>query len=269
MQQPPPLPKRVPDVRMPGERSWFVGISGWLPAEKPTFDKGRASTFTDPSHIQLQGSPKVTEQGEFGLAVGAHNTLRFAAFQTQAAGDFTTPVEITVAGQVYPATTYVSNSYRLRNFKLSYEYLTWPFPVESRRFRLKTLYQVHYTQVRNIFNAPNLPTTDSAGNALLDSNGQPLNYAAANTHAFFSPALGLGVSKYMSRNFRLEANATGFAIPHHTTLWDADVSANLRAGHLELRLGAKAFHYKTSTQADYYTRNTMASVFVGIRWCAD
>jgi hypothetical protein len=269
MQQPPPLPKKVPDIRMPGERSWFVGIFGWLPDEKPTFDKGRASTFTDPSKITLQGTPKVTEGGEFGLAIGAHNTLRFAAFQTQAAGDFTTPVEIIDAGVTYPAATYVSTSYRLRNFKLSYEYLTWPFPVESRRFRLKTLYQVHYTQVRNIVNAPNLPIVDSADNPLLDSTGQPLNYAATNTHGFFSPAFGLGVTKYVSRNFRLEANATGFTIPHHTTIWDTDVSANFRAGHLELRLGAKAFHYKTSTQADYYTRNTMASVFVGVRWCAD
>ena len=35
--------------------------------------------------------------------------------------------------QAYAAGTYVSTNYRLQNFKLSFDYLTWPFPVESRR----------------------------------------------------------------------------------------------------------------------------------------
>jgi hypothetical protein len=49
-------------------------------------------------------------------------------------------------------------------------------------------------------------------------------------------------------------------------VWDADTSANLRYGHIELRVGAKGFHFKTSTKADFYDHGTAASAFVGVRW---
>ena len=42
----------------------------------------------------------------------------------------------------------------LSNYKISYEYLTWPYPVEARHFRLKTLYQVQYVVDEGIFDAP-------------------------------------------------------------------------------------------------------------------
>ena len=78
--------------------------------------------------------------------------------------------------------------------------------------------------------------------------------------------LGVGVAYYLSPHFRVEANGSGFAIPHHSSIWDADASANYRYGHFELRVGGKAFHYKTSTGSDFFMHNTMGSAFVGLRW---
>ena len=41
----------------------------------------------------MQGTPKFADGGEFGMAVGLHNMLRFSYFQSRASGDYTTPVD--------------------------------------------------------------------------------------------------------------------------------------------------------------------------------
>ena len=78
---------------------------------------------------------------------------------------------------------------------------------------------------------------------------------------------GLGTYYYPSRHFRFEANGSGFGFPHRYTIWDADTSLNMRVvGHLEFRIGARAFAFKTSTRAEYYMKGTFASAFFGLRW---
>ena len=262
----PELPK-YPDVRLPGEYGFYIGIDGWLPTQQPIFNKGRNAGYTDSSYIVMQGKPKLADGAEFGLAVGLHNMLKFSYFQSRASGDFTAPVDTVVwNGQVYTEGTLVSTDYLVQNLKLSFEYLTWPYPVESRRFRLKTLWQVQYTSVRAGFDAPQLPLFDSSGNPLIDSAGNPISYAASSSKWFILPTLGLSATEYLTRNIRFEASADGFTIPHHSTLYEGETTLNFRMSHFEVRGGAKLFHYKTSTSQDFYMKGTMAGVFFGVRW---
>ncbi len=262
----PALPK-YPDVRLPGEYGFYLGFNGWLPQEQPTFNKGRNSGIVNNSYIVMQGKPSFAEGAEFGVAAGLHNMVRVSFFESRASGDYTTPVDTTVfGGQTYIAGTLVSTDYKLQNVKLSFDYLTWPYPVESRRFRLKTLWQVQYTSVRAGFDAPLLPLTDSSGNPLIDANGNPISYAATESKWFIIPTLGLSATEYFTRNIRFEASADGFAIPHHSTLYEGESTINLRVSHFEVRGGAKLFHYKTSPGQDFYMKGTLASVFFGIRW---
>jgi hypothetical protein len=269
VEQPPPPPPKRPDIRMPGETGWFAGAGAWFPTQQPIFDKGRASYFANPSRLDFQGKPNLAEGAEFGFAVGAHNSIHVSYFQTQASGDFTTPNDITVLNQTYSAGTLVSTNYRLQNLKISFDYLTWPFPVESRRFRLRTLWQVQYLNMKTGFDAPLLPLFDANGNPITDSSGNAVNYAAAHSYWFVLPSLGLGATEYVSRNVRIEAEASGFTIPHHTTIWDADASANFRMGKVELGVGGRAFHFKTSTQQDFYSRATLFAPFVRLRWYSE
>ncbi len=264
-QPPPPIPK-VPDIRQPGETGWWIGVSAWFPPQTPTIDKGKGAAFSQPSLTKLQGKPKIAQGADVGLALGLHNALRLSYFESRAAGNFINNVDKVLWGHAYPAGGYVSTNYRMQNLKLSFEYLTWPYPVESRKFRLKTLWQVQYTSVRTVFDLPLLPLVDSTGAPLVDSTGNQLSYAGQGTRAFVYPTFGLAPSYYITRNFRIEANASGFGIPHHAAIWDADASANFRFGHFELKVGAKAFHFKTSPQAEFYLWNTMASGVVGLRW---
>jgi hypothetical protein len=266
---PPPLPK-IPDIRQPGEKGWWVGLSMWFPTEHPTLDKGHAADWTDPSKTTFQGTPKHAEGADFGLALGLHNSLRFSYFQTRAAGNFTTAGYDRIFSQEYNPGDVVSTNYRIQSGKISFDYLTWPYPVETRKFRLRTLWGVSYTGIRTSFNAPLKPLFDSSGNSLIDPNtGNAVDYTTSGSRWVLLPALGIGTAYHPSRNFRFEANASGFAVPHHSTVWDADATANIRFGHWELRLGGKAFHFKTSTKSDFFMKGTLAAPFVGLRWYSD
>ncbi len=265
VEAPPELPK-YPDVRLPGEYGMWIGVQGWIPQSQPTFDKGHNSAITTSSLVTMQGTPKLAEGAEVGIALGLHNALRVSYFTTRASGNFTNSQELTLWGQDYPTGTLMSTDYKVTDLKLSFDYLTWPYPVESRRFRLKTLWQVHYVSVRSGFDAPQLPTTDSQGNPLIDANGNPITYMASGTRWYFTPAFGIGATKYISHNVRFDVEAAGFTIPHHTTTWDADAYLNFRIGPFEVGAGGRAFHFKTSTDGPYYLRGTLYSPAVQVRW---
>ncbi|HUK18872.1 MAG TPA: hypothetical protein VLW65_20775 [Bryobacteraceae bacterium] len=268
IQAPPELPK-YPDVRMPGEYGFWIGLGAGIPQGQPVFNVGRNSGVTTSSLVTMQGTPKMAESADFGVALGLHNALRFSYFTTRSAGDFTNPQDLTLWYQPYSSGNLISTNYQLTDLKLSFDYLTWPYPVESRRFRLKTLWQVQYVSVKSGFDAPLLPTTDINGNPLVDVNGNPITYMASGTRWYITPTLGLGTTYFLTRNVRLEAEATGFTIPHHTTTWDVDASVNFRLGHFELGAGARGFHFKTSTDGPYYLRGTLYSPVVQIRWFSE
>jgi hypothetical protein len=264
--EPPPPPPKVPDVRRPGESGWYFGLSGWFPTQKPIFDRGNLATFTGVSHMQMQGKPKFAEGVELGFAAGLHNSVRLVYTDFRAAGDFTTPNDVVAWAELYTAGTYISTNYHVQNIKLSYEYLTWPYPVGSRKFRLKTLWQVQFTQVNSVFDSP-LLYFDSSGNPITDSSGNLVNLSAGRSRRIISPMFGLGAYYYPSRHFRFEANGSGFGFPHRYTIADVDASLNYRIiGHLELRVGGRAFEFKTSTHAEYFLKGTFAAAFFGLRW---
>ena len=268
MPTPPPPPPKVPDVRRPGESGFWIGVQAWFPKQQPYINGGAQwiPVTNSTTRFTLQGKPKDAASVEAGMAVGLHNTLKFSFTDFRAAGDFTTPVELTVFSQTYSGGTYVSTNYHVQNAKLSFEYLTWPFPVGSRKIRLKTLWQAQFTQVATVFDSP-LNYFDSNGNISLDSSGQPVNLSAAATKRIVSPEFGLGLSYYPSRHVRIEVEGSGFGLPHHYTIWDGDVALSYRVmNHFEIRAGARGFGFKTSTNSDYYISGRYVSGFVGVRW---
>ena len=259
----PPPPPKIIDVRMPGEAGYFIGFSGWLPMGSSWVDKGHLSTFTDPSKLQLAGKSKGAEGLEIGIAAGLHNSIRVTYFQSKISGSTQSPsTETVVFSQVYEPGNTLSTNAKMSVAKVSYEYLTWPFPVERRHFRFKTLYQVQYVQMKSIYDAPILSATPSTA-------GVFTSYATNGAKSFFSPTLGVGVHQYASKNLRFEANASGFMLPHRLQIWDVDGTVAYRKGSIELRAGVKAFHFRTSPNADYYYRATVGGVLVGLRWYSD
>lgn len=265
--QPPPLPVKVPDVRRPGESGYWIGLVGWFPTQHPFVNGGAQATFTGNGYIQFQGKPRYAGTIEVGAAAGLHNTLKFSYTEFQASGNFTANTALVAWGKAYIVDTYMATQYHVQAYKISYEFLTWPYPVGSRKFRLKTLWQAQYINMSSSFDSP-LDYYNSNGNLIIDpSTQEPIDLTAHGTRHIIAPAFGIGLSYYPSRHLRLEANGSGFGFPHRYAFWGADADVALRvSSHFEVRAGGVAFAFKTSTNSDYYLKGTWASAFVGVRW---
>ncbi|MEO8372536.1 MAG: hypothetical protein ABI806_25340 [Candidatus Solibacter sp.] len=258
----PPAPPKVTDVRMPGEAGWFIGLTGWLPTGSIYMEKGTDVSFTASSRLKMQGRSKNSFGLDFGVAAGLHNSLRFSYFYSKKSGSTILANDIVAFSQPYSKGDEVSTNTVLSNYKISYEYLTWPYPVEARHFRLKTLYQVQYVVMKGVFDAPIKSATP-------DVNGTLTDYSTRGTKSLITPALGLGVHQYATRNFRFEANASGFGLPGHWYLIDADAVIAYRVAKIEVRAGGKALVFRTTTGSDYFYRGAQAGLFVGVRWYSD
>jgi hypothetical protein len=83
------------------------------------------------------------------------------------------------------------------------------------------------------------------------------------------PTFGLAGEYHLTRNLELEANGSGFTIPHHDTIADAEGSINYRLGSVELVAAEKFYHFKTSTQNTEYFKTTLSGIYAAVRWYPD
>jgi hypothetical protein len=232
---------------------------GWLSTSKPLLRGGSLDTNTYPSTVQFPQRRPISPGILLSIPAGKYNTLRISYFQTQRSSNVTADQNLTVYSVNYAPGDVLATGYKLQNAKVTWDYLSLPFPPAGRNFRLKTLWGVQYTTVHTTIDAP-LKTVVN------DSSGNPIPNNGAGTRWLILPSLGLGIEHSVGKAFRVEAQASGFVIPYHAVIWDAEAAAAIRARHLEILLGYKAFHFKTSPKQAEYVTSTMYGPYVGIRW---
>jgi hypothetical protein len=250
--QPPPQPPPVPEVPRQDENTISLEVDGWAPTGHPVFNNGLQTTNNPgtSSYAPLGGKTKFNFGGVARVPAGKHNTIRVTYFQTGTDSAYTAPASTNLWGTGLNQGDYIDTNYRLKSVNVSFDFLTWPYPPVRRRFRLKTLWQAQYVSVESGFTAPLSTASPDTGSG---------------SKSIILPALGLGVSYYLSDNVRLEADASGFDIPHHDAVANADADLAYKFGHLELRAGARLFYFKTSPQADFYMKGRLDGAFVGLR----
>ena len=69
-----------------------------------------------------------------------------------------------------------------------------------------------------------------------------------------------------SPHVRFNLEASGFSIPHHSTIWDGAASLSYHPGRYELTIGEKIFHFSTSAQKDQYFKATLLGPYVALSW---
>jgi len=249
--QPPPLPPKVPEVLRQEEGDASLDGFAWLPIGHPSFNKGQATTSTEASNAAFQGQAKLAWGGNIRIPAGAHSAVRLSYFDTHTSGNFIAGTDLNLWGSGYNAGDLITTTYRLRSFGLSYDFLTWPYPAQNRRFRLKTLWQFQYASVKSTFDAPLSANPPGPG---------------MGSKSIYLPGLGLGVTEYLSNKVRVEALASGFAIPSHAALANAEASIAYKVGRVEVRAGGKVFYFKTSPQAEFYLKGLLAGGFAGLRF---
>ncbi len=214
---------------------------------------------SDLSTLRRLRSARLRSSPVFRL--GKHNTVRVSYFRTQGEGNTIATQPLIIYGTSFLNGDYLSTSYTLQNAKLSLDYLSLPFPLKGSKLRLKTLWEVQATWIRNTIDAPlRYGETDASGN-LITTTGVGTNW-------FIYPTFGLGIDYLASKNFRFEASsrASGFILPHLSTIWDTEATLNYRFGALEILAGEKDFHFKTAPKHVEFIQETLTGLFVGLRW---
>jgi len=240
-----------------------VKLFYWSTHTHPAMFTGKGADFNVDSTTNFPTKTKPAPGVELSFPAGKNNTIRLSYFRSQGNGN-------TVAGEppfgkgevIWGANFFagdkLSNSFTMQNAKISLDYLSWPFPLNNRRFRIKTLWEAQYTTIRTGVSAPLAPTEDGSGNAI-QTSGTGSNW-------FIWPTFGLGVEIMATKHFRFEAKGSGFGIPHRAAIWDTDAFFAYKSGKFEFDFGGKAFHFKTSPKRTEYLRATMVGAYVGIRW---
>jgi hypothetical protein len=236
-----------------------VTLYGWETTGNPFMGTGHGNGNTVPSRIDTLGRSRPGAGAVVSLPISKNDTIRISYFRMKGDGDTVTPVALNVYGTAYDAGTYLASAYKLQNVKISLDYLSWPFPVKDSRFHFKTLWEVQYTSIASVINAPYLNGTTS-------DTGTAVNAIASGSDWFIYPSLGVGFDYLASKNFYIEARASGFAFPHRSTIWDTEFSANYRIGKFALEAGGKVFHFKTSPERVEFLGGTFPGVYVGLRW---
>jgi hypothetical protein len=257
-QQPASAPSGSLERPSTGDAQVSLELSYWLTRGTPNLRGGAGDTNLFPGNLNYPGTSKATPGIVLRFPAGRENTLRFSYFRTQGDGSSVEGNTVALFGTSYAPGDYLATRYKVQDAKISWDYLSFPFPVDPARFRLKTLWGVEYTSIQTSIDAP-------LKVAAVDSTGAPISNTATGTRWFIYPSLGLGIEKALGR-IRFEGSASGFAFPHRSVVWDAEGSAVYRMGRFELVAGLKAFHFKTSPQKDQYLYATLSGAYVGMRW---
>jgi hypothetical protein len=99
-----------------------------------------------------------------------------------------------------------------------------------------------------------------------DANGNVNTNTASGTKTLFYPTIGIGLGSEFGHHFRWEIKGSGFGLPHRGNIWDAQGTIAFRVGPVEILGGEKAYHFKTSPQAEQYFEQTLEGAFVGVRY---
>ena len=261
----PAAPAHVtPSQQPPPQEPYIIEDGGlsiepiyWLNRAQPSLYGGAAATGF--GNLAYPGNANPSLGGELSMPAGHSNTLRLTYFRAQGNANTTETQSPTIFGESYVPGDYLASNYTLQSAKLSWDYLSYTWYKKSGKIRLKTLYEVQFDTISTTISAPfKPPTTDSSGNTDY--------YIANGSKNLIYPTLGLEFEERLGHHFRWEAKGSGFGVPHHGDIWDAQADIAVRVGQVEILAGEKAYHFKTSTQADEYFTDTLSGAYVGLRY---
>ena len=248
--QPTP-PKPAPNQeRDTGGDAFSIEPIFWLTRNSPTLHKGQSSTATEPGNIDTLGKSKYGDGALITIPTGHENSLQFSYNRVQGRANTTASQDLTFFGNLFPSGDILSTRYTLQNIKVSWNYLTYPYPSSGAKLRIKTLWEVQYTTIKTNIDAPQDTTaTFTQG-----------------TKSVILPTLGLGLEYHAGRHVRLEVKVSGFGIPGHSIIGDGEASMVFRTGRIETLLGGKAYYFKTSPKGDQFYSELLYGPYIGIRY---
>lgn len=255
VQLPPSAPESSQPSTMPPQHDtegdyFSIEPMYWLTKRAPVMAAGKGNSFTAPGGLDFPGHSKYGLGATITIPTSRENSLQFTYFRIKGQGNSTLPDTVNFFGNEFSKGDILASGYTVNVLKLSWNYLTWPYPSKGAKFRVKTLWEMQYAQLSGSFDAP----ADTTAISTFGSKRVIL------------PTLGLGAEYHVSRYFYLNLKASGFGILHHADIVDGEADAVLHLGRIEAMIGDRYYHFKTSPQSDEYFSYTLTGPFVGLRY---
>ena len=253
VQLPPAVPPQTPtppQERDTGGDGFSIMLNYWVNDDQPVMRGGGSDYTLLPGDVHFTGAKKYSYGGVITVPTSRENSLEFTYMRKQGFGTDVIGLTSNFFGNSFTAGDAVLTRYTLQTMKLSWNYLTYPYPSNGAKFRVKTLYEIQYVSIGTTFDAPADPdAVPTSGNK-----------------SVILPTFGVGLEYHPSKHVRLEMKASAFGIPHHADIWDVQAAVVLRYGKVELMLSEKGYHYKSGPYGDQYFTQTILGPFVGVRY---
>ena len=227
-----------------------VGFYDWLPSGGPALRAGALAVLPPPHDLTLPKKPSRAYGVTLTFPAKGSTRLELSYLTINDRGNAPAPTDLGFFGGTIVKGEPLAMDYSLRHLKLSWNYLTYPNPPQDAKFRIKTLWEVHFLQVN-----PTVVATVTAPD-------QPLG----ETQRIVLPAAGLGIEYVPSLHFRMEVRGSGMGFPSRSSIGDAEGTVVGRIGSLEIFAGGKLLYFRTSPKKETYVRGLLWGPVGGVRW---
>ena len=247
-QTPQPQPVAAPEENI--ENMTSIGLYTWRPDGGPQLIGGALSPNPPAQSLVFPTKPSQANGIIATVRAKGESRVEISYFDVKDSGTSIASRNLSIFGSNIVAGDVLALDYHLRNLKVSWNYLTYPVPHLDSKFRFKTFWEFHYTQIRPVIAFPlkaDPPVTAQ--------------------QRIFYPAGGIGFEYIPSpKHFRIEARGSAFGLPNRAVIWDGEGSMVGRFGPIEIFAGEKAYHFRTSPGKDIYMEGTLWGPYGGLRW---
>lgn len=229
-----------------------LGVFFWMPQGRPGFRAGPLVPDPLTGRLNLTDNPYRANGAILTFPTGGFNRMEISYWRVNDSGDVRAPNRLAIFGANIANNELLNTKYKLTNLRVAWNYLTYPVPPYDEKLRIKTFWEIQYTQMSPTIYFPEARNSPA-----------PINPK----QNVFYPGFGLGLEYVASRAFRLEARGSGMAFPGRSGYYDLEASAVGRIRKVEIYAGVKAFHFHTSPKKEItYTTGTLWGPMAGIRW---
>jgi hypothetical protein len=228
-----------------------IGVFYWRPDQgRLGFYPGKFTTTTVSQRLDLPEARRATGI-LITLPTGGSNRLEIGYWSSSASGS----TRVTRPLNIYAANVrtgeLVASEYKLANFRVSWNYLTYPVPAFDAKLRIKTFWEVQHTRIKPTVRFPESNTPDAT---------------VGPKQSITWPGVGIGMEFVPSNKFRIDARISGMALPGKSRYADAEVALVGTIGSLEIYGGGKGFHFRTTPNSEAYQQAYIWGPMAGVRW---
>jgi hypothetical protein len=228
-----------------------LGIFYWRPGGTPGFRGGKLVPDPTSSYLNLTDNPNRGNGFILTVPTGHYNRLDVSYWRLYDSGDVRSQNKISIFGANIQANERLNTTYKISNVKVAWNYLTFPAPPFDSKLRIKTFWEVQWTQMNPTIYFPDAKNSPA-----------PINPK----QSLFLPGGGLGLEYIWSKKFRVEAHGSGMGFPNKSAYYDIEGSAVGRIKKVEIFASMKGYHFRTSPKQTTFIKGTYWGPSFGIRY---